>query len=280
MNRKVEMPDWDKVAGHYDKKGEDDLNYLSAVDKRIVHHHSGIFGGDDILFDRDYQEEELLKMLGESEDRLTHLGAKALELKNSRGFDCGCGRGGSSFILSRDYGHTMMGITISDTQLEFARSMALQLNLQESARFEKMNIFSVNLDHLDGQFDFTWACESTEYMPDYNKLFGKWYKLLKKGGKALIFAITYRESQLSFIEKELRMIDDIYETRIGEFNTYLESAVNSGFVIDDLIGLEEKIIPYYRLRLKSENKRGSEDALLKGLENGYFKYSLMLFRKL
>ena len=55
--------------------------------------------------------------------------------------------------------------------------------------------------------------------------------------------------------------------------------LSGGFVLDDLIGLEEQIIPYYRLRIRSENRRGSEEALLKGLENGYFKYSLMLFRK-
>ena len=55
--------------------------------------------------------------------------------------------------------------------------------------------------------------------------------------------------------------------------------LNNGFAIDDLIGLEDKIIPYYRLRLQSRNRRGSEQALLKGLENGYFKYTLMLFTK-
>jgi len=275
----IVMPDWNQVAAHYDNKGKDDLNYLSAVDKRIVHHHSGVFDRVDHLLNREYREEDLLQLLGASEDRLTHLGAAALGISDGKGFDCGCGRGGSSLILARDYGHSMLGITISRTQLDYARIMAENLNLQDKVSFEQLNIYHADLSGLEGQFDFIWACESTEYMPDYITLFTQWHKLLKRGGKALIFAITCRKSQLDKIENELRLIDEIYETKIGSFDAYLQAAISTGFEIDDLTGLEEKIIPYYKLRLKSVHKRGSEEALLKGLENGYFKYSLFLLRK-
>jgi len=279
MQSKIQMPDWQAVADHYDKKGKDDMNYLVAADKRIVHHHSGIFEPGSESLTQSYAEEELLLVLGTAEDRLTHLGAKALDLKPGRGFDCGCGRGGSSFILAKDYGHNMQGITISQTQLEYARTMAGELHLEQKTNFALMNIYQADFDHWQGTFDFVWACESTEYMPDQFLLFQKWNQLLKMGGKVLLFAITTRESQLPYIEKELKLVDDIYETKIGTMHNYLSAAVANNFEIDNFLDLAPQVIPYYRLRLQSAHKRGSEEALLKGLENGYFKYFLLLLHK-
>lgn len=273
MNNKISMPDWEAVGRHYDQKGRNDLNYLVATDKRIVHHHSGIFSDPAKYLNREYSEEELLAVLGESENRLTALGAEALNLRGKRGLDCGCGRGGSTFILARDYDHRMLGITISDTQLSFARQMAGELSLEARVSFEKKNIY---YDTIDGTFDFIWACESTEYMPDYDSLFKKWRSMLEPGGRVLLFAISYRNSRLEMVKTQLKEINRIYETRIGAFSSYLKAAMDNGFEVDDLIGLESMIIPYYRLRLRSKNRRGSEEALLKGLENGHFKYSMML----
>jgi len=276
IKMKIEMPNWDEVAKHYDGKGEDDLNYLVALDKRIVHHHSGIIDKD-TLKNRNLNTKNIYKLLGISETKLTLFGGENLNLPPSKGLDCGCGRGGSTFILAKIFGHHMHGINITNSQLMIAKQSAKKLGLEDTTSFEKINIY--DMENKKNCYDFIWACESTEYLPNLNSLFDIWHKLLYNKGKIILFALTYKESMKKSICEELKKINEIYVTSISSLENYFFYLRKNGFNLKKMIPLEKKVIPYWELRNKLPNKRGTEEHIIKGLKSGALQYSMMLLQK-
>jgi geranyl diphosphate 2-C-methyltransferase len=267
---------WDAVGAHFDRKGRDDMNYLSSPDGLIVHHHTGLFP-DGVTPEAD-SEEALLRLLWHAENRLVERAAALLDLRpGEEGFDCGCGRGGSSFLFARDFGARMTGITVSETQARFAREAAAQLGLAGQCAFHLENIYDGRQP--SGAFDFIWACESTEYMPDRPRLFAEWWRLLRPGGRALGIILTYVESRRHLVARELAQLDAYYVGSTGPFHAYLDAAVKAGFLVDDVTPLERETIPYWDLRTRSAHQKGTEAWLRDGLRSGALRFSAMLFRK-
>jgi geranyl diphosphate 2-C-methyltransferase len=276
MTDTLDQQYWARVGQHYDRKGTDDINFLSSGDGLIVHHHTGLFpDGREPAVEG---EEQLLRALWESEHRLSRLGAAMLQIRpGERGFDCGCGRGGTSFLFARDFGAEMFGITVSASQAEFASRASGELGLAARAQFALENLF-------DGQrptagYDFVWACESTEYMPDRGLMFAEWRRVLRPGGRALAIVLTYPQSRYATVEREMTLLNDYYVARAGSFESFLAAAMGAGFAVDDIVHLERETLPYWRLRLRSSKRTNTEPWLIHGLENGGFHFSAMLFRR-
>lgn len=280
-----EAMNWELIARHYDRKTDAELNYLVAEDKRIVHHHSGVFPPgtrvEELTAGR--SQEELRALVGQSETRLTRLGGELLVRHGvtpaSRGLDCGCGRGGSSFLLAREHGYRMFGITISPYQYEFAQARRRELGLEERTDFSLRNVFELTTPT---EMDFVWACESTEYMPDRKRLFETWNGVLRPGGQVLIFvlcSVPELFTTTSYARAAIEHIDRHYETRIGPLSEYLESALRTGFGVADLVDLRNEVLPYWRLRQALEGAPGTEAPIIDGLERGYLKFQALLFRK-
>ncbi len=268
---------YSRVGAHYDGKGKDDLNYLSSSDGLIVHHHTGTFPLDAAPV-VPASEDELLRVLGASEDRLVHFGARMLGLqKGEHGLDCGCGRGGSSFLFCRDYGVSTDGITVSQSQYAFATDAATRLGLDAAARFYLENLYDGGRP--TSAYEFIWACESTEYMHDKAELFRQWNRILKPGGRALAIFISYARSRHDEVADDLQALYRIYAGYPDAMDSYFHAAQQAGFSIDDVVGLEHETLPYWRLRLGSKNARGSEQILIRCLESGALHFSAVLFRK-
>jgi cyclopropane fatty-acyl-phospholipid synthase-like methyltransferase len=266
---------WQRVGAHFDRKDERDLNYLSSGDGLIVHHHTGLFPDGRDLAPRD--EQEILRALWHSEHRMVRFAAELLAIRpGMRGLDCGCGRGGSSLMFARDYGAEMFGITISSAQAAFAERAAAALELSGQARFALENLH----DHArpDGAYDFVFACESTEYM-DRPALFAEWRRVLRPGGVALAIVLTYVPSRLPEVARELALLNEYYVARAGSLASFLDGARQEGLALDDLVHLERETLPYWRLRLRSGHRSGTEPWLIHGLETGGFHFSAIRFRK-
>jgi len=272
----LEQSYWARVGQHYDRKGKDDLNYLTSGDGLIVHHHTGLFldGKEPVPAD----EAALLRELWLSEHRLVELAANVLRIgEGERGLDCGCGRGGSSFLFARNYGARMFGITVSTSQEQFATAAARDLGLADRTSFALENLFEGKRP-TEG-YDFVWACESTEYMPDRRAMFAEWRRVLKPGGRALAIVLTWVQSRYETVRREMDLLNDYYVARAGSFESFLGAAMQEGFAIDDIIHLERETLPYWHLRLHSKNRTNTEPWLIHGLANGGFHFSAMLFRK-
>ena len=79
--------------------------------------------------------------------------------RGSNVLDVGCGIGGSSRILAKDYGFDVLGITISSAQVKRAKQLT-PIGMQ--CRFEVMD--ALNLKFEKGSFDAVWSDRSIRPM--------------------------------------------------------------------------------------------------------------------
>ncbi|MBR8840070.1 MAG: methyltransferase domain-containing protein [Stigonema ocellatum SAG 48.90 = DSM 106950] len=113
--------------------------------------------------------------------------------------DVGCGIGGSSRILARDYGFAVTGITISPIQVKRAVELTPEgLNVQ----------FAVDdamaLSFPDASFDVVWSIEAGPHMPDKAVFAFELMRVLKPGGVLVLADWNQRDDRqkpLNFWEK-------------------------------------------------------------------------------
>ena len=113
----------------------------------------------------------------------------------SRVLDVGCGIGGSSRILARDYGFQVLGISISPAQI--ARAQELTPAELAHCRFAVMDALSLNLPDAHAApsashdpsvgFDAVWSVEASPHMPDKQRYCDEMLRVLRPGG---LFAIA------------------------------------------------------------------------------------------
>jgi len=114
----------------------------------------------------------------------------------SRVLDVGCGIGGSSRILARDYGFDVIGITISKEQVK----RAVQLTPKNlSCRFEVMDALDLKFEN--GSFDGVWSVEAGPHMPDKQLYADEMLRVLRPGGVLAVADWNARESAFGIKDK-------------------------------------------------------------------------------
>ena len=91
--------------------------------------------------------------------------------------DVGCGIGGSSRILARDYGFAVTGVTISPQQVKRAQELTpANLNVQ----FQVDDAMALSFP--DACFDVVWSIEAGPHMPDKAIFAKELMRVVKPGG--------------------------------------------------------------------------------------------------
>ena len=125
---------------------------------------------------------------------LSPMGARWLEAitcrlpanKPLRILDVGTGTGFFAILLSQ-LGHTVEGIDLTPAMLEEARALSQQQGL--SIVFREMD--AQDLSYGDESFDVVLSRNLTWTLPEPEKAYGEWYRVLKKGGILLNFDADY-----------------------------------------------------------------------------------------
>jgi len=104
--------------------------------------------------------------------------------------DVGCGIGGSSRILARDYGFDVTGITISPRQV--ARATELTPD-GVTARFAVDDAMALSFP--DGAFDVVWSIEAGPHMPDKAGFARELLRVLKPGGLLVVADWNQRDDR-------------------------------------------------------------------------------------
>ncbi len=153
---------------------------------------------------------------------IEHLAQAAGIRPGCRILDVGCGLGGGSIYLARNYKAEVTGITISPVQVDMAKKAAA--NKGANATFLLMNAETMRFDEL---FDVIWSVESVSHYQKISQFFSSAARSLKPDG---IIAMTdwfikkdleprVHEEFIHPIEKsmlvELRTMKD-YERWMGE----------------------------------------------------------------
>jgi len=148
---------------------------------------------------------------------IEHLARLAEIRPGARMLDIGCGFGGSSLFLAKNYGVDATGVTISPVQVEMANRGALENNL--TAKFLLMDAEALDFSH---PFDLLWSVESISHYQDPARFFSSAAKFLKPGGT---FALTdwFRKEDLSLAERK-KFIDPIDKAMFVELREMDEYA--------------------------------------------------------
>jgi MPBQ/MSBQ methyltransferase len=104
--------------------------------------------------------------------------------------DVGCGIGGSSRILGREYGFAVTGITISPGQVQRAQQLTPpELNV----RFQVDDAMALSFS--DASFDVVWSIEAGPHMPDKAVFATELLRVLKPGGILVVADWNQRDDR-------------------------------------------------------------------------------------
>lgn len=154
---------WEKIWGPHIHHGyyDDPSDYDNTSDKKnILSNHT--------------PQERLIQKLVESLDL-----KKGLKI-----LDVGCGMGGSSIYLAKNYDAKVQGISLSEKQISMARKFTENEKLKDVS-------FCIDNAHAlasceDNSFDLVWSLESCEQFYDKTLFMQQAYRVLKPGGKLMI----------------------------------------------------------------------------------------------
>ena len=101
-----------------------------------------------------------------------------------RVLDAGCGIGGSSIWLAKNFGTTGVGISLAPKELERARRYAKERAVDHLISFEKRDF--LNTGFPPESFDIVWAQESTCHTLQKDAFMGEAFRVLRPGGRLVI----------------------------------------------------------------------------------------------
>ncbi len=140
-------------------------------------------------------------------DKLDMICRKLRLAPGERFLDIGCGWGGLLCHAAKAYGVQAHGVTLSQTQFDFAQAKLRRLGLEDQVTIELKPY-----EELDGEFDKISSIGMYEHVgiANYPKYFGKMRKLLVDRGMFLNHGITRRakatDARFNKIRPEKRLI--------------------------------------------------------------------------
>jgi len=126
--------------------------------------------------------------------------------------DVGCGIGGSSRHIVRQFGATAKGITLSPKQAARANELTAQLGLADRASFQVAD--ALNMPFQDGSFDLVWSMESGEHMPDKKQFVNELVRVCAPNGTVLVVTWCHRvlgPGETSLRPEEASLLERICE---------------------------------------------------------------------
>ena len=124
-------------------------------------------------------------------DKLDHIARKLCLKPGMRVLDIGCGWGGMARHIHKVSGAEVLGVTLSEEQLRYARAKAEELGISGKVRYELMDYRDVRPEHHGGPFDRIVSVGMFEHVgrPNYGTYFETVARLLTDDGIALIHTI-------------------------------------------------------------------------------------------
>ncbi|NJL86862.1 MAG: methyltransferase domain-containing protein, partial [Leptolyngbyaceae cyanobacterium SM1_1_3] len=169
----------DSVANAYDAWTEDGILEFYWGE----HIHLGHYGSPP-------KQKDFLKAKSDFVHEMVRWGGLDKLPQRTTVLDVGCGIGGSSRILAKDYGFAVTGITISPQQVERARQLT---PTGLSAQFLVDDAMALSFP--DESFDVVWSIEAGPHMPDKAVFAKELLRVLKPGGVLVVADWNQRDDR-------------------------------------------------------------------------------------
>jgi SAM-dependent methyltransferase len=112
------------------------------------------------------------------------LAAKLGIRPEDHGLDVGAGMGGPARLLAETYGCKVTGVDITQPYLETAVFLTELTKLTELVSFQQAD--ATDLPFENATFDFGWTQHAAQSIPDKEKFFSEFQRVLKPGGKLVV----------------------------------------------------------------------------------------------
>lgn len=209
----------DSVAHSYDHWTEDGiLEFYWGEHIHLGHYGSPLRRKDFLTAKSDFVHE------------MVHWGGLDQLSPDTTLLDVGCGIGGSSRILARDYEFAVTGVTISPQQVKRAQELTPKgLN----ARFLVDDAMALSFP--DASFDVVWSIEAGPHMPDKAIFAKELMRVLKPGGMLVVADWNQRDDRqkpLNFWERPVmqQLLDQWSHPAFSSIEGFAELLEATGFV--------------------------------------------------
>jgi MPBQ/MSBQ methyltransferase len=169
----------DSVANSYDEWTEDGILEFYWGE----HIHLGHYGTPP-------QPKDFLTAKADFVHEMVRWGGLAQLAPGTTVLDVGCGIGGSSRILAKDYGFAVTGVTISPGQVKRAQELTPP---DVTAQFAVDD--AMKLSFPDASFDVVWSIEAGPHMPDKAVFAQELLRVLKPGGILVVADWNQRDDR-------------------------------------------------------------------------------------
>lgn len=267
--------DYQRSIAAYWNNEKDPVNIRLGEVDGLYHHHYGIGDYDPSVLElpAERRDEAIIAELhrletAQADTLLDHFGDVG---PDDRLLDAGSGRGGTSLMANLRFGCQVDGLSISETQVEFANNQARLRGAADHVRFHFRNMLDTGFD--SGSLRGIWTNETTMYV-DLHQLFGEFARLLGHGGRYVGITGCYNDVT-GGRSRAVSQIDQHYICNIHARSEYFKALTANGFVPISVIDLTTATIPYWELRARSSVATGIEEAFLTAYREGSFHYLLI-----
>ncbi|NEO25711.1 MAG: methyltransferase domain-containing protein [Kamptonema sp. SIO4C4] len=149
--------------------------------------------------------------------------------------DVGCGIGGSSRILAKDYGFEVTGVTISPQQVQRATELTPE---GVSAQFAVDDAMALSFD--DASFDVVWSIETGPHIPKKADFAQELLRVLKPGGVLVVADWNQRDARqnpLNFWERPVmqQLLDQWSHPAFASIEEFSELLSATGLVEGEVV---------------------------------------------
>lgn len=149
--------------------------------------------------------------------------------------DVGCGIGGSSRILAKDYNFDVTGVTISPQQVKRAQELT-----PEGVEAKFLVDDAMALSFPDASFDVVWSVEAGPHMPDKAVFAQELLRVLKPGGILVVADWNQRDDRivpLNFWEKPVmkQLLDQWSHPAFSSIEGFSELLAKTGLVEGEVV---------------------------------------------
>ena len=167
-----------RVQRYYKASTDDYLKYYATA----KHHHMHYGFSRNLPSRNDYPKGH--PMLSPTGNLVRYLAQKAQISKGTRVLDAGCGVGGSSILLAKEFESLGVGLNFVTLQLDYAKKFAQKANVSQQLQWVCSDFHHTPFPN--NSFDVVWAVESFCHSGHKKEWVREMFRVLKPGGRLII----------------------------------------------------------------------------------------------